>query len=42
MIQLLEFLLTALNDLLFIKESFNEIQRLVGGKFSDNSFVKYS
>ena len=31
MIQLPEFLLTTLNDLLFIKESFNEIQRLVGG-----------
>lgn len=31
MIQLLEFLLTTLNDLLFVKESFNEIQRLVGG-----------
>ena len=31
MIQLPEFLLTTLNDLLFIEESFNEIQRLVGG-----------
>lgn len=31
MIQLPEFLLTTLNDLLFIKESLNEIQRLVGG-----------
>lgn len=34
MIQLPEFLLTTLNDLLFIKESFNEIQRLVGGKIA--------
>ena len=40
MIQLPEFLLTTLNDLLFIKESFNEIQRLVGGNSA--IFVKYS
>ena len=40
MIQLLEFLLTTLNDLLFIEESFNEIQRLVGGNSAIIAFLK--